>query len=277
MFVVADQEPLRVRRQRRLARARQPEEQRRVAVLAHVGGTVHRQNALQGQLVVHHAEDALLHLAAVLRTHHQRQVVLQIEAHERLRVEALTLPVLVHQTLARVDHRELRLEVLQLLRRRAHEHVRHEVVLPRVLRDEAHAHVRLRVRAAEAVEHVHLLAVHVLLHVAVDLVERLLGHRLIRGNRAPPDVALGRLSLHEVLVLRRTARVDARVHLEGARVREHALLVSRLVLSNFLCASVRIKGNNHKSYFCAPCRCSVPACRDPGPLRSFQCCGRHNL
>ena len=255
MLIVADQESLRVRRQRRLARARQTEEQGRIAVLAHVRRAVHRQNALQRQAVVHHAEDTLLHLASVLRTHDQGQIVLHIEAHERLRVQALALPVLVHQTLARVDHGELRLEVLQLLHRLGtHEHVRHEVVLPSVLRHKTHALARLRVRSAVAIEHVHLLAVHVLLHIVVHLVEHLLRHGLVRGDRAPPDVALAGLSLHKVFILRRSSGVDSSIHFESSSVREHSFLVLLLVLSNLIYLSSTAHITHHKSSYGEPCR-----------------------
>ena len=278
VLVVSDQETLGVRGQRRLARSRQTEEQSAVAVLAHVRRAVHRQNAVQRQLVVHHAENALLHLAAVLRAHHQRQLVLQVEAHERLAVQTLALPVLVHQTLARVDHREVGLEVADLLLRLGtHEHVRHEVVLPRVLRDEAHALAALGVRSAVAVEHVHLLSVHVLLHVVVHLVEHLLRHRLVGGNRTPPDVALARLALHEVLVLGRTTRVDARVHLEGTRLRENSLLVALLMLSNLLYALTnRTEPMYHKTGCGEPWGNSDPPCRDRSQLPWSRCCGQHN-
>ena len=67
VLVVADQLAARVGRQRRLAGAGEAEEERHVAVVALVGRAVHRQDALLRHQVVHDREDALLHLAGVLR------------------------------------------------------------------------------------------------------------------------------------------------------------------------------------------------------------------
>ena len=67
MFVVADQLPLWIGRQRRLACSGQAEQDRRLARLW-VGGcrTVHRQNAPLGHQVVHQREDGLFHFAGIL-------------------------------------------------------------------------------------------------------------------------------------------------------------------------------------------------------------------
>src|SRR5699024_11193565 len=66
VLVVADQQTLGVGGQGGLAGAGQAEEQSGVlAVHVGVGGAVHGGNAIQGQVVVHHGEHALLHLAAV--------------------------------------------------------------------------------------------------------------------------------------------------------------------------------------------------------------------
>ena len=66
MLIVADQLSMRVRRERRLSRARQTEEQRDVALAADIGAAMHRQHALGRQQPVHHGEDRLLDLPRVL-------------------------------------------------------------------------------------------------------------------------------------------------------------------------------------------------------------------
>jgi len=60
MLVVADEQPVRIARQRRLARAREPEKQRRVAARADVRRAVHRQHAFQRQQVIENREDDFL-------------------------------------------------------------------------------------------------------------------------------------------------------------------------------------------------------------------------
>ncbi len=68
VLVVADQQPLGIRRQRGLAGAREPEQDRRVAAVPCLRRrAVHRQHALLRHQVVHDREHALLHLAGVLR------------------------------------------------------------------------------------------------------------------------------------------------------------------------------------------------------------------
>ena len=65
MLVVADQRARRIGRQRRLAGARQAEEDRRVAVRPDIGRAMHRHDALCRQQVVERGEHRLLHLAGI--------------------------------------------------------------------------------------------------------------------------------------------------------------------------------------------------------------------
>jgi hypothetical protein len=67
VLVVADQPAVWIGGERGLARAAQSEEDRHVAVLADVGRAVHGEHTLLGEHVIKHGEDALLHLAGVLR------------------------------------------------------------------------------------------------------------------------------------------------------------------------------------------------------------------
>ena len=69
-----------VGRERRLARARESEEQRHVASLALVGRAVHAEHALLGHQVVHQREDAFFHFAGVLRAQDHELAALEAEA-----------------------------------------------------------------------------------------------------------------------------------------------------------------------------------------------------
>lgn len=72
VLVVSDQVALRVGRERRLPGPRESEEESGVALLALVGRAVHGHHAVQRQPVVHHGEDALLHLTPVPTCFHAR-------------------------------------------------------------------------------------------------------------------------------------------------------------------------------------------------------------
>ena len=65
VLVVADQRAVGIGRQRRLAGAGQPEEQRDVAGRSDIGGAVHRHHALGRQVVIERGEHRLLHFAGV--------------------------------------------------------------------------------------------------------------------------------------------------------------------------------------------------------------------
>jgi hypothetical protein len=67
VLVVTDERALRIGRERRLAGAREPEEDGSAPVRADVRGAMHWQDALERQAVVHHGEDRLLDLAGVER------------------------------------------------------------------------------------------------------------------------------------------------------------------------------------------------------------------
>ena len=83
VLVVADQRALRVGRQRRLAGAREAEEDRDAAVVADVRRAVHREDALERQPVVHHGEDRLLDLAGVERAADQQLGAAGMQHDER--------------------------------------------------------------------------------------------------------------------------------------------------------------------------------------------------
>ncbi len=113
--------------------------------------------ALERQVVVHHAEHALLHLAAVPGVYDDLLAACDVEDDSRLGVETQLL-IVFNLGLGGVVDNEVGLEVLELLFGRTDEHVRYEVRLPCDLHDEADGHARVLIRAAESVDDVQLFA-----------------------------------------------------------------------------------------------------------------------
>ena len=215
------------------------EEEGGVAVLAAVGGAVHGEDALEREPVVHEGEDTLLHLTTVGGADDDGDLLLEVEADEGLGVQALGLPVLVDEALGGVDDGEVGDEVLDLLLGLGDdEHVLDEVVLPGPLGDETDLLEGGLGGAAVGIEDVDLLAVHVGLDVAVELVEDLRADGLVGGDLAPPDVVLGGLLLDEVLILGGTAGVFAGIDGVAAEGGHLALLVLDLVLEDLLVAEI---------------------------------------
>ena len=91
VLVVADQEAARVGRQSGLAGAGETEEQGHVAVIAHVGGAVHRQYVFFRQQEVLHGEHGFLHFAGVLHACQQHFALGEVEDDHAFRVSAITL------------------------------------------------------------------------------------------------------------------------------------------------------------------------------------------
>ena len=136
VLVVADELAGRIGGQRRLARAREPEEDRRVARRADVGRAVHRHDALGGQEIVERGEDGLLHLARVPGAADQHQLLAEVEDDEGAGAGAV--PRGIGLEVGRVQHREPRPELGQLGRHGPDEHVPDEERVPGVRGDEPH-------------------------------------------------------------------------------------------------------------------------------------------
>ena len=94
-------------RERRLAGAREAEEQRDVGrvLLVHVGRAVHREHAHLGHVVVHRVEDALLDLAGVLgaEDHHDLAAERLRDQHRALDAQSLACSSAVSRRLPGVD------------------------------------------------------------------------------------------------------------------------------------------------------------------------------
>ena len=217
VLVVPDQRARGVGRERRLARAREAEEDRDVAVRPDVGGAVHREDLLQREAIVHHGEDRLLDLAGIERAADDDLAAGRMEDDERARSRPVRLGIRLD--VRRVEHERLRLVGVQLVAGRTDEHRLREQGVVRARRDHADADPMLRVGAGERVDHVEtLLGREEVGHLATEVVEARLLERPV--DLSPPDPLLGAGLAHDELVLRRAAGESARVDDQRATLRE---------------------------------------------------------
>ena len=189
VLVVADQRALGVGRERRLAGAREAEEDRDVAVVADVRRAVHREDALERQPVVHHREDRLLDLAGVERAADQQLGAAGMQHDERAGARAVL--VRVGLEVGRVQHERLAARTrLSSLGGEVDEHRLREERVVRVRGDDAHADPVRRVGAGEGVDDVERVGrAEVRGDLLAQAVEVLLRERLV--DLAPPDPVLG--------------------------------------------------------------------------------------
>ena len=221
VLVVADQQTLGIGGQGGLAGAGQAEEQSGVlALLVGVGGAVHGSDALQGQVVVHHGEHTLLHLAAVPGVDDDLLAGSDVEGHASLGVQAQLLVVLNLSLGSVVDH-EIGLKALQLIVGGLDKHILDEVSLPCHLHDEADGHAGILVSTAESIHDEQSLVAQFLHGNILDsrpngLIHRMVVVLILVGS--PPHGVLGVLVHDNILVLRRTAGVDTGHHIDGAQL-----------------------------------------------------------
>ena len=181
---------------------------------------MHRSDALQGQVVVHHREHTLLHLTTVPGVDDALLTGRGVEGHTGLAVQTQLLVVLNLCLRSVVDH-EVRLEVGQLLLGGLDEHVLHEVSLPGHLDDEAHTQTGSLVGTAEGIHHIQLLVAQLLDSNLLDLGPYVLAHGMVIVLvllAGPPDLVLALGVLHDVLVLRRTTGIDTSHHVHGVQL-----------------------------------------------------------
>ncbi len=193
-----------------------------------VGRAVHGGDATQRQVVVHHREHTLLHLATVPGVENHLLAAADVEGHAGLTVEAQFLVVL-HLGLAGGIDGEARREALQLLLGGFDEHVAHEVGLPGHLHDETHGDAGVLVGTAEGVDHEEFLVAELLLGKVFHLGPHSLAHRMIVVLvllRGPPDSVLRILVHDDIFVFGRTAGVDAGHHVDSTKFSELTLVVA---------------------------------------------------
>ena len=178
---------------------------------------MHRGDALEREVVVHHGEHTLLHLTAVPGVQDDLLTGGDVEGDAGVAAETELLEVL-DAGLGGAVHHEIGLLGTD-------EHVGHEMGLPGDLHDEADLHAGVLVRAAETVHDEQALAAELVEGQLLDGLPDLLAHRVVVVRilgRSPPDFAggtdLGGLVIDDVLVFRGTAGVDAGHHVDGAEL-----------------------------------------------------------
>ena len=209
VLVVSDEEALRVGGQRRLARARKPEEDRNVFVVTEVGAAVHREDALFGHQVMHDREDALLHLSGVLSAKDDELALFEVDGNARVAVD--TVYRFVGRLRARVENYVVGFtEGLEFFFGGAHEHVVHEQCVVRAGTNDADGQAITRVPTCPTVDHINALA-------ALQVVdcEGAVFFKRIRGQGhidvAPPDLVVAIRVVDDALVLGTAARLCKRV------------------------------------------------------------------
>lgn len=230
VLIVTDEASVGVSGQRRLARARETEEERDVAVLALVGRRVQRKLAeLDGLQVVHDGEDALLHLTCVLGTEDDHLATLEVDLDGRCRSHASGEPVSRELTCV-VDNEVGIAEALKLLTVGSDEHVVHEQGVVGSCADDANLDAVLRLPTGEAVKDVDVLAGVEVVDgtLSIDL-EGVLVHLDIDGS--PPDVVLGGVLEDDSLVLwRSTSLLTGEVDQCAVAGNDSSLLGDRILV-----------------------------------------------
>src|SRR5581483_4087866 len=219
VLVVADQRPLRIGGEGRLAGTRQPEEDRHAAVVVDVRRAVHGKDALERKLVVHQREDRLLDLAAVEGPADQNLLARRVQDDEHAGSRPVFLRVRRH--LRGVEDERVGLEALQLGRARLDEHRPREQGVVRPIGDHADGHAVRRVGPGVRVDDVDVARVQVRDELRAQPVEVLLVERLV--DRPPPDALLRFRLPHDELVLGRAPREAPRVDDERTALGEPAL------------------------------------------------------
>ena len=188
---------------------------------------MHGGHALQGQVVVHHGEHALLHLAAVPGVQDDLLAGSEVEDGSGLGVEAQLL-VVGDLGLGSVVGDKVRLEVLQLLSGGLDEHILYEVSLPSHFHDEADGHAGVVVGAAEHVHHEQTLVGQLLLSQLLTLVPGLLRGGLVVVLElvgGPPHGVLGGVVHNNELILGGAAGIDTGHNIDGAQIGDLTLII----------------------------------------------------
>ena len=223
MLVVADQLAVGVGGQGGLAGAGQAEEHGAVAVVADVGGAVHREHAFLGQDIIHHGEDALLDFSGVLGAADDDQLILIVDQDGSLGAGVIHLRDALEA--GGSDDGVIFLEAFQLLGRRTAQQLMDEQVLAGQLVDDAEGLGVLGIRAGEAIKDKYFFILQVGDHLIVDGVEVFLADRTV--YLAPGDIVMHGRGIHDELVVGAAAGILAGLYHQRAGVAQRALLTAQ--------------------------------------------------
>ena len=169
VLIVSNQLAFQVGGQGSLARAGQAEEQRHVALMAGVGGTVHGKDSLQRHQVIHHGEDGLLHLPGVVRSSNESGLGFEIQRDERFRFRAVGRGLGV--AIGRGDDGELRFVAVEFTRRGPAEKLMNKQRMPGQLADDADRQTMRGVSAGESIKHKNFAAFEMFVHAPTQPLE----------------------------------------------------------------------------------------------------------
>ena len=205
MFVVTDEETLRIGREGSLTSTRKTEEHSSVfAVEVGVSRAVHSSDAAEGEVVVHHREHTLLHFTTVPSVEDNLFLAGDVESYNSFRVETEFF-VVFYLSLRSVVHHEVRSEVSEFFSAGLDEHVGHEVCLPSYFNDEANSKTSVLVSTAETVNNEKTLVRKFLLGKILHHVPSLFSHGVVVVLvlfRSPPYSVLRVFVNNDELVLR---------------------------------------------------------------------------
>ena len=264
VLVVADEETLGVGGKGGLAGAGQAEEDSGVlAFLIGVGGAVHGSNALERQIVVHHGEEALLHLAAVPGVKDDLLTAGDVEEDCGLGVKA-ELFIVLNFRLGSVVADEIGLEVLKLLCRGNDEHILDKVCLPCDFDDEADRHAGILVGAAECIDDEKTLVGEFLQSERFAGCPCLLGGRVVVVRiliAGPPDGVLGVFIHNDKFILGRTAGVNAGHDIDSAQLSLDTFVKALKVFVHFFIVKKLIgRVVDDLGYACDTILCQIKIC-----------------
>ena len=189
---------------------------------------MHGSDALQRQIVVHHGEHTLLHLAAVPGIDDYLLTAGDVEDNRCLGVQSQFF-VVGNFCLGSVVNNEIRLEVFQLLSGGLNEHVGYEVCLPCHFHDETDGHAGVFVGAAESVHHIQFLVGKLFLSDFLDHIPGFLAGRMVVVFvfiRSPPYSVLGILIHNDEFVFGRTSGVFAGHNVHCAQFADLTFLIT---------------------------------------------------
>ena len=205
---------------------------------------MHGGDALERQIVVHHAEHALLHLTAVPGVYDDLLAAGDVEDDGRLGIEAELL-VVFDLGLGCVVDNEVGLEVLKLFLCRTDEHVRYEVRLPCDLHDEADGHARVFIGTAESVDNVQLFAAQLVYRDLFNGLPCLLSGGVVIVFvfvAGPPYGVLAVFVDNDEFILGGAAGVNAGHDVHSVKLGEHALVKALKAGLHFVFKKLLVRG-----------------------------------
>ena len=172
------------------------------------------------QEVVHNAENAFLHFAAIFAARDYKQLSLEADYYRGFGIDTFRFRIEFESGCA--YKRELGLVSFEFLFRGTQKHIVHKQVLRCVFVYYAHVQTELRVRTGITVEYEYIAVVEIALYFAEN------GFELSHGNflvfRAPIYLVVYGSFVHDKTVFGTSARILARFHEQCARIRKTAVL-----------------------------------------------------